>query len=75
MIKVICLENATSIVDMNGKKPAIVNSGEIYECMMFTFDNLYCRIYTENSHGIFKKNNFISLAEWREQQIKTVLDD
>ena len=43
------------------------------------YDTLYSvRVYNEIDVEVgyrFSKNDFITLAEWREQQIKIVLDD
>ena len=78
MIEYLCIENYFNPY----KFDIIFKKGEIYQTS-FRHDYMVNGIYIKRKNSIFdvrfdEKNigkYFISLAEWREQQIKSVLDD
>jgi hypothetical protein len=78
MIKVICIKdsNGFSLPHYSIKK------GEFYSCKESTrYKNCYqVNIVSDDFEdmlyiGLFYKSNFLTLAEWREQQINSILDE
>ena len=85
-MKLICIENYIGIASVNGPKATIVNKDETYEynissdfvykalCNLETLKEFYF-IYKNNNYiGIIPKKYFITLAEYREQKINSILN-
>jgi len=70
MIKVVCIKKCNNILS-NAPNCMV---GIIYDMEIF-FDNCY-QIYENGKFkGLFDKDNFITLAEWRQQQINSILNE
>ena len=73
MIKVVCIDNIRELI--NGIKiyDTDIKIGEIYDALG---NGLYYKIiFNGENIGIKEKRFFITLAEWREQQINSILDE
>lgn len=67
-IECICIK---SDWDIDGK----IQKGKIYTCEGHP-DSIYYSVTTSNKYyGVFEKDNFIPLAEWRAKQIDEILKD
>ena len=71
MIKIICINNIGEYS---------LTKDKVYECnddMWNSCDRFgYISVIDENGIDyVYRKTRFITIAEWREQQIKSVLDD
>jgi len=74
MIKIMCINNNDDAEKLD--------ISVIYLCEEDLWNKTdkygYIVIFNEGINipiGVFRKTRFISIAEWREQQIKSVLDD
>lgn len=70
MTKIICINNS-------GEK---LSKDKVYECHdhMWNHTDKYGYITVIDDNGfdiVCRKTRFINIAEWREQQIKSILDD
>ena len=55
-----------------------IKIGKVYEIIESNDRGNYYRLFDDLDDGVgtwYHKNNFILLSEFREQQIKTILDD
>ena len=72
MIKIICINN-------NGEY--LLTKDKVYECDDDMWNNCdkfgYISIFDDEGeiYKVYRKTRFIPIAEWREQQIKSVLDE
>jgi hypothetical protein len=75
MLKVLCI-----FVDESHRLPPTLNHlyyiNESLEDIFISADK--CYLYNEeltHYYGIYDRKHFIGLAEWREQQMKSILDE
>jgi hypothetical protein len=74
MIKVICIENGCASLTTN--KVYDAKLVELTEKQLFEWGGELYRIINDDGYSMeYNTGRFITLAEWREKQIKIVLDD
>jgi hypothetical protein len=71
MIKIICINNSGEIN---------LSKDKVYNCEDYVWNRTdkfgYITVINENGlESVYRKTRFINIAEWGEQQIKSILDE
>lgn len=72
--KIICINDEAYAVNNGGGSESYLTKNKQYT-VINKGDNYITVINDNNKRNSYNINRFISMAEWREKQIKSVLDD
>jgi hypothetical protein len=78
MIKIVCINKIEKDSDIDYWMD-LLTIGKVYDGIINEFDwkgiNYYYRVCINNNFPAFPKECFTTLEDWREQQMKSILDD